>query len=56
MLLLCYHREGRSSISGRPRRYYAIYKHENTNPYTQILCDLLGKYYSGSLWMPKVVF
>ena len=40
----------------RPRRYYAIYKHENTNPYTQILCDLLGKYYTGSLWMPKVVY
>ncbi len=40
----------------RPRRYYAIYKHDNTNPYTQNLCNLLESYYRGSLWMPKVVY
>lgn len=40
----------------RPRRYYAVYKHGNTNPYTQILCGLLGEYYGRSLWMPKVVY
>ena len=40
----------------RPRRFYAIYKHDNPNPYTQIFCELLREYYSGSLWMPKVLF
>ena len=40
----------------RPRRYYAIYKQDNTNPFTQILCGLLQKHYSGSLWMPKLMF
>ena len=40
----------------RPRRYYAIYKHDNTNPYTQILCSLLDSYYSGSLWMPRMEY
>lgn len=40
----------------RPRRYYAIHKKNNSNPYTQILSDMLCKYYESKLWIPKVLF
>lgn len=40
----------------RPRRYYAIYKKENSNPYTRILSDMLERYYEGLLWIPKVIY
>lgn len=40
----------------RPRRYYAIYKKGNSNPYTQILSDMLNRYYKQTLWMPRYVF
>ena len=39
----------------RPRRYYAIYKKSNSNPYTQILAEMLANHYQRELWMPKVV-
>lgn len=40
----------------RPRRYYAIYKKGNSNPYTQVLFNMLASYYEGTLWMPKVFY
>ena len=40
----------------RPRRYYAIHKKNNSNPYTQILSDMLRKHYENKLWMQKMVF
>lgn len=40
----------------RPRRYYAIYKKENSNPHTQVLFNMLASYYEGTLWMPKVFY
>ena len=40
----------------RPRRYYAIHKKNNSNPYTQILSDMLRKHYEDKLWMQKMVF
>lgn len=40
----------------RPRRYYAIHKKYNSNPYTQILSDMIRRYYEAKLWMPKVFF
>ncbi|MBQ6145592.1 MAG: LysR family transcriptional regulator [Clostridia bacterium] len=40
----------------RPRRYYAIHKKNNGNPYTQILSDMLCKFYENKLWMQKIVF
>ena len=40
----------------RPRCYYAVYKNENNNPYTQILANMLGNHYKDTLWMPKYFF
>ena len=40
----------------RPRRYYAIHKKNNSNPYTQILSEMLRKQYENKLWMQKMVF
>ena len=40
----------------RPRRYYAIHKKNNSNPYTRILSDMLRKQYEDKLWMQKIVF
>ncbi len=39
----------------RPRRYYAIHRKNNSNPYTQILSEMLRKYYEAKLWMPKII-
>lgn len=36
-----------------PRCYYAVYKNDNNNPYTQILANMLGNHYKDTLWMPK---
>ena len=32
-----------------PRCYYAVYKNDNNNPYTQILANMLGNHYKDTL-------
>ena len=39
----------------RPRKYYAICKKTNSNPYAHRLTQLLGDYYRASLWLQELL-